>query len=168
MELGTIDFHLYVSQVKSVKDTKKIFHIHLDRRYFFMLIIGDFFLCIELMDSKKMSFHLRKLYSLPTSKQRVIITRRQNYYYFVYLRPLISSFSSICVFSVITSIITILKQVRCEAFGLCIFSRSNDRITFFVTLLCEKVLTLWQVSPKTLHVTSLPSFFFSVGKFWSF
>ena len=98
MELGTIDFHLYVSQVKSVKDTKKIYHIHLDRRYFFMLIIGDFFLCIELMDSKKMSFHLRKLYSLPTSKQRVIITRRQNYYYFVYLRPLISSFSSISVF----------------------------------------------------------------------
>ena len=47
MELGTIDFHLYVSQGKSVKDTKKIYHIHLDRRYFFMLIIGDFFLCIE-------------------------------------------------------------------------------------------------------------------------
>ena len=44
MELGTIDFHLQVFQVKSVKDRqKKIYHIYLDRRYFFMLIIGDFF-----------------------------------------------------------------------------------------------------------------------------
>ena len=127
MELGTLDFHLYVSLVKSVKDTKKIYHIHLDRRYFFMLIIGDFFLCIELMDSKKMSFHLRKLYSLPTSKQRVIIINSETKLLLFCLfttHNIIFQFN-LC-FSVITSIITILKQVRCEASGLCIFSRSND------------------------------------------